>query len=234
MLGPLHGRRVRADRAPPHARLRHAARGARRGRGDDPQPRRAQPEAVFYGRRVTPRGRARVAHGRRSVPPARLRDQLRGRRRPRAHDRRARRATSASTPIYLLGGAIERQGMAYVTAPVWDRYGWSRAPRRAARVRAVRPRPGRRRRVRALRPVLVRADPPARGLRLLQGGRGRRLRDGRPHRDRRRVPARRPTAGCSRSATPGTAQLLQKVTSSVLQLQRACPASSRCATPRWR
>jgi acetyl-CoA acetyltransferase len=42
-------------------------------------------------------------------------------------------------PIYLLGAAIERQGMAYVTAPVWDRYGWSGRARRAARVRAVRP-----------------------------------------------------------------------------------------------
>jgi acetyl-CoA acetyltransferase len=30
-----------------------------------------------------------------------------------------------ATPVYLLGGAIERQGMAYVAAPVWDRCGWS-------------------------------------------------------------------------------------------------------------
>jgi acetyl-CoA acetyltransferase len=29
------------------------------------------------------------------------------------------------TPIYVLGGAPERQGMAYVAAPVWDRYGLS-------------------------------------------------------------------------------------------------------------
>jgi acetyl-CoA acetyltransferase len=27
------------------------------------------------------------------------------------------------TPIYILGGGVEHQGMAYVTAPVWDRYG---------------------------------------------------------------------------------------------------------------
>jgi len=27
------------------------------------------------------------------------------------------------TPVYILGGACDRQGMAYVTAPVWDRYG---------------------------------------------------------------------------------------------------------------
>ena len=62
------------------------------------------PEAVFYGRRVTPARRARLAHGGRPVPPARLRDHLRGRRglvlttAERARD-------SASTPIYLLGGA---------------------------------------------------------------------------------------------------------------------------------
>jgi len=27
------------------------------------------------------------------------------------------------TPIYLLGSAVDRQGMAYVTPPLWDRYG---------------------------------------------------------------------------------------------------------------
>jgi acetyl-CoA acetyltransferase len=26
-------------------------------------------------------------------------------------------------PIYILGGASDKQGMSYVTAPVWDRYG---------------------------------------------------------------------------------------------------------------
>ena len=95
-LGSLHRRRVRADRAPPHAPLRHAPGVARRGRGDDPQPRRAP------SRRGVPRpprdaaGRARVAHGRRSLSPARLRDQLRGRRGSRAHHRRTRAPTSAS------------------------------------------------------------------------------------------------------------------------------------------
>ena len=34
-------------------------------------------------------------------------------------------------PIWLLGAGTDRQGMAYVTAPVWDRYGW--VGRRAAR-----------------------------------------------------------------------------------------------------
>ena len=28
-------------------------------------------------------------------------------------------------PIYMLGAAIERQGMAYTSPPVWDRYGLS-------------------------------------------------------------------------------------------------------------
>ncbi len=38
----------------------------------------------------------------------------------------AERARDLDTmPVHLLGGGIERQGMAYVTAPVWDRYGLS-------------------------------------------------------------------------------------------------------------
>ncbi|MAG34504.1 MAG: acetyl-CoA acetyltransferase [Deltaproteobacteria bacterium] len=28
------------------------------------------------------------------------------------------------TPIYVLGGALDRAGMSYVTAPLWHRYGW--------------------------------------------------------------------------------------------------------------
>lgn len=28
------------------------------------------------------------------------------------------------TPIRVLGGSLDRQGMSYVTAPIWDRYGW--------------------------------------------------------------------------------------------------------------
>jgi acetyl-CoA acetyltransferase len=34
------------------------------------------------------------------------------------------------TPVHVLGGSVDRQGMAYVSAPVWDRYGW--VGRRAA------------------------------------------------------------------------------------------------------
>jgi acetyl-CoA acetyltransferase len=37
-----------------------------------------------------------------------------------------------ATPVFVLGGALDRQGMAYVTAPVWDRYG--QVGRRAARM----------------------------------------------------------------------------------------------------
>ena len=36
------------------------------------------------------------------------------------------------TPVYVLGGALDRQGLSYVTAPVWDRYGW--VGRRAAQM----------------------------------------------------------------------------------------------------
>ena len=36
----------------------------------------------------------------------------------------AERARDLDTvPVHLLGGTVERQGMAYVTAPLWDRYG---------------------------------------------------------------------------------------------------------------
>ena len=35
-------------------------------------------------------------------------------------------------PVYVLGGGLDRQGMSYVTAPVWDRYGW--VGRRAAQM----------------------------------------------------------------------------------------------------
>ncbi len=29
------------------------------------------------------------------------------------------------TPVYILGGATEQQGVAYTEAPVWDKFGWS-------------------------------------------------------------------------------------------------------------
>lgn len=45
---------------------------------------------------------------------------------------RARAADLDATPVYLPGGALDRQGMSYVTAPVWDKYG--QVGRRAARI----------------------------------------------------------------------------------------------------
>ena len=40
------------------------------------------------------------------------------------------RTLSGVTPVTVLSGSLDRQGMAYVTAPVWERYGW--VGRRAA------------------------------------------------------------------------------------------------------
>lgn len=82
------------------------------------------PEAVHYGRVVTP---ADVLASRMVADPFHLLDcainseggaglVLTSAERARDLD---------ATPVYLLGGALERQGMAYVTAPVWDRYGLS-------------------------------------------------------------------------------------------------------------
>ena len=36
------------------------------------------------------------------------------------------------TRLHVLGGAIDHQGRAYTTSPVWDRYGW--VGRRAAQI----------------------------------------------------------------------------------------------------
>ena len=80
------------------------------------------PEAVHYGRRVT---REDVLASRWVAEPFHLLDcainseggaglVLTSAARARALD---------TTPVYLLGGALERQGMAYVAAPVWDRHG---------------------------------------------------------------------------------------------------------------
>ena len=80
------------------------------------------PEAVFYGREVTPDD---VLGSRMVADPFHLLDcainseggaalVLTTAERARDLDRE---------PIWILGGALERQGMAYVSAPVWDRYG---------------------------------------------------------------------------------------------------------------
>jgi acetyl-CoA acetyltransferase len=89
------------------------------------------PEAVMYGREVTP---ADVEASRMVASPFHLFDccinseggagiLLTTQERARDLD---------STPISVLGGAIDRQGMSYVTVPLWDRYGW--VGRRAAKL----------------------------------------------------------------------------------------------------
>lgn len=89
------------------------------------------PEAVMYGREVTP---ADVEASRMVADPFHLLDccitseggagiLLTTQERARDLD---------CTPIFVLGGALDRQGMSYVTAPVWDQHGW--VGRRAARL----------------------------------------------------------------------------------------------------
>ena len=116
-----------------------------------------------------------------------------------------RRASSAA--------AGDDYGPAYTVPPVWDLRGRAaddiagrlrRPAGGAAGVRHGRARARRRRRVRALRPVLVRDHPPARGVRVLRRGGGRRLRRGRPHRPGRPAARSPPTAARCRSATPGS------------------------------
>ncbi|MCH2171286.1 thiolase family protein [Myxococcota bacterium] len=80
------------------------------------------PEAVFYGREVTPQD---VLDSRMVADPYHLLDCAMN-----SEGGGAVILTSAEKakdldvdPIYLLGGALDRQGMSYVTAPVWDKYG---------------------------------------------------------------------------------------------------------------
>jgi acetyl-CoA acetyltransferase len=126
-------------------------------------------------------------------------------------------------PIWLLGAAIERQGMAYVTAPVWDRYGWSgrRAAQRSFAQCGLAP---------ADVDVCEFYDPFSFELiRQLEafgfckeGEGGDFVMGGRIE-----IGGECPlvtNGGLLSFSHPGTAQLLQKVTSSVLQLQGAYPA----------
>ena len=87
------------------------------------------PEAVFYGREVTP---ADIEASRMVADPFHLLDccitSEGGAGILLTTEERARDLDV--TPIYVLGGGLDRQGMSYVTAPVWDRYGW--VGRRAA------------------------------------------------------------------------------------------------------
>jgi acetyl-CoA acetyltransferase len=88
------------------------------------------PQAVMYGRHVTPE---EVLASRMVADPFHLLDCALN-----AEGGAALVLTTAerardldAIPIHLLGGGLDRQGMSYVTAPVWDRYG--SCGRRAAR-----------------------------------------------------------------------------------------------------
>jgi len=81
------------------------------------------PEAVMYGRTCTP---ADVEASRMVADPYRLLDCC-----ITSEGGAALVLTTVErakdldvTPIYILGGSLDRQGMSYVTAPVWDKVGW--------------------------------------------------------------------------------------------------------------
>jgi acetyl-CoA acetyltransferase len=80
------------------------------------------PEAVMFGRRVTP---ADVLASRPIAEPFRLLDcALTSEGGAGLVLTSAERARDLPVrPIWLLGGALDRCGMSYVTPPVWDRYG---------------------------------------------------------------------------------------------------------------
>lgn len=80
------------------------------------------PQAVFYGTPVSP---ADVLASRMIADPFHLLDCAITSEGGAAliMTTRERAADMAGTPIFILGGAIERQGQAYVEPPIWDRYG---------------------------------------------------------------------------------------------------------------
>ena len=139
----------------------------------------------------------------------------------------AERARDLDTdPIWILGGATDRQGMAYVTAPVWDRYGQvgQRAAQNAFAQAGLGP---------ADVDVCEFYDPfsfevirqfEAFGF-CKQGEGGDFVMDGRI-----RIDGEFPVVtngGLLSFSHAGLAQLLQKVISAVLQLQGRCPDELR-------
>ncbi len=81
------------------------------------------PDAVMYGRTCTP---ADVEASRMVADPYRLLDCCITSEGGAAMvlTTAARARDLDATPIYVLGGALDRQGMSYVTAPIWDKVGW--------------------------------------------------------------------------------------------------------------
>jgi len=80
------------------------------------------PQACHYGKPVTPED---VLNSRMIADPFRLLDCAMTSEGGAALvlASKARAADLDVQPVYLLGGGTDKQGMAYVTAPVWDRYG---------------------------------------------------------------------------------------------------------------
>jgi acetyl-CoA acetyltransferase len=89
------------------------------------------PGAVYYGREVTPQD---VLDSRMVAEPFHLLDCAMNSEGGAGlvMTTLARARDLGVTPIYILGGASDKQGMSYVTAPLWDRYGT--VGRRAAKI----------------------------------------------------------------------------------------------------
>ena len=183
------------------------------------------PEAVMYGRKVTPED---VLASRMVADPFHLLDcAINSEGGAGLVLTTAERARDLDTdPIWILGGATDRQGMAYVTAPVWDRYGQvgQRAAQNAFAQAGLGP---------ADVDVCEFYDPfsfevirqfEAFGF-CKQGEGGDFVMDGRI-----RIDGEFPVVtngGLLSFSHAGLAQLLQKVISAVLQLQGRCPDELR-------
>ena len=206
----VHRRRVRAHRPPAHAPLRHPPEALATVAATIRNNGHVNPEACYFGR--GPFTVQDILDSRMVADPFHLLDcsmtaeggcALVLTRADIARD-------LADDPIWVLGGNTDHFGPSYQHPPAWD-LGGNRRPdlvdgtvgRRAIETAwsHVGVRPGRRRRVRAVRPVLVRDHPPVRGVRVLRRGRGRRLRDERSDRARRASTRSPPTAASCRSAT---------------------------------
>ena len=164
---------VRADLHAPHARLRHAARAGRRGQGDPQRARLEQSQGLLQAA-LHGRGRAEQPHHLQAAAPARL---LRRDRQRHGADRHLGRAGPRLPPS---AGADPRRGRPLQQAAhrhaLPARADLDRRRPLCARhpVAQRRRRAGGHRRHRLLRRLHLHHHAAARGLRLLQEGRGRR------------------------------------------------------------
>ena len=79
------------------------------------------PEAIYHGSRaVHPAGHPRQPHGRRPVPPPRLRHRRRRAVADSCSPGPTSRATHLATPVYVLGGNGDSGGTAYKNPPTWE------------------------------------------------------------------------------------------------------------------